>query len=132
MDGSSSTARTKRCTRRRGATGICTRGSMAWKRISFSRRARATRFPKRTGAARLGKPPRWPKRCACSAEDDARPLKSESDQYRELVALGLHLRPVEVPERPSRIADLGRNLDQEQIEFEPSAHHDSVVRPVVE
>ena len=51
----------------RAAIGICTRGSTAWKRISFWRRAKATRFPTRTAAARLAKPPRWPKRCACCA-----------------------------------------------------------------
>ena len=81
--------------------------------LSRARRGRQ-RSAKKMAAARLARLRRWPKRCACYA----RPLESESDQYRKLVALGLDLRPVEVPERPARIADFRRDLDQEQIELE--------------
>ena len=50
-----------------GAIGISTPASMAWKRICSSRPARATKSPKRTGAARLARRLPWPKRCACCA-----------------------------------------------------------------
>ena len=67
---------------RTAAIGISTPGSTAWKRICFSRRAKATRSPKRIGAARLARRPPWPKRCVCCAAARSRSRRSTATWLR--------------------------------------------------